>query len=532
MIRSAVPESPEWHLDPLGFIAFFWPHVRLYDKQVQILESIRDNDTTISVAGNMLGKDFIAGLANIWFFASRTPARGLTTSVDQDQLEGVLWGEMRRFLKEARFPLPIQMNFLLMRKIIGKKGELCPISELVGRVARTGEGYLGRHLPRDIPRSFVTHDEASSIDDTNLNATDTWAHRTLLIGNPYPCTNRFYKSVKRGDLPHKTKPGRFYEKVVTIRGIDSPNVRYGIEAAKLGMEPKVLLPGVMPYDEYMKRRETWDPMRQSIGLDAEFYEGHEVKLFPASWRNISSNYAASLTGVRKAKAMGIDGGEGGDNTVWLVVDDDGVMFIQSQKTPDTAVIGEITVSLMNRFGLEPDEVWFDAGGGGAAQAGFLRRKYGNKPGMFPQVSFAEVASDPNRFKRMRTSRQKKAASEQTMRYKNRRAEMYGLVRELIDPGISDRQFGIPNSSSDPEQARVYVELQRQLSLFPYNLDGEGKMWLPPKRKKERDSDEVTLTEIIGNSPDESDALVLAVYGLYNKGSKFIAGQTKGIVGAA
>lgn len=40
---------------PVEFIKILWPHVRLYDKQRQILRSVVENDETFVPAGNMLG---------------------------------------------------------------------------------------------------------------------------------------------------------------------------------------------------------------------------------------------------------------------------------------------------------------------------------------------------------------------------------------------------------------------------------------------------------------------------------------------
>lgn len=39
-------------LDPVRFLNFGWPKVRIYDRQRDILYSVRDNDETVVVAGN------------------------------------------------------------------------------------------------------------------------------------------------------------------------------------------------------------------------------------------------------------------------------------------------------------------------------------------------------------------------------------------------------------------------------------------------------------------------------------------------
>lgn len=41
--------------DPLKFAKALWPKVTFYDKQREIIYSVRDNDETFVPAGNMLG---------------------------------------------------------------------------------------------------------------------------------------------------------------------------------------------------------------------------------------------------------------------------------------------------------------------------------------------------------------------------------------------------------------------------------------------------------------------------------------------
>jgi len=40
--------------EPVKFVQMLWPHIVLYDKQRQIMESVRDVDETYVPAGNML----------------------------------------------------------------------------------------------------------------------------------------------------------------------------------------------------------------------------------------------------------------------------------------------------------------------------------------------------------------------------------------------------------------------------------------------------------------------------------------------
>lgn len=189
--------------DPVRFVGLVWPHLRLYDKQAEIMYSVRDNDETFVPAGNMLGKDWIAGLITLWWFCSRTPAIVITSSSGQSQLKSVLWGEISNFIAMAKIPLPIIVNDMWLRQR-GRDGAPIPGKVYAkGIVTDKAENLLGHHLPRgrnNYPRCLAIFDEASSIEDEFYNAVDTWAHRKLIIGNPLPCTNIFYRAVKAGDV--------------------------------------------------------------------------------------------------------------------------------------------------------------------------------------------------------------------------------------------------------------------------------------------------------------------------------------------
>lgn len=207
--------------DPVRFVKWLWPTVELYDKQRAILESIRDSYETYVVAGNMLGKDYTAGLAALTFFLTRNPVRIVTTSADYSQLEAVLWGEIKRFLGCAKYPLvserggPVIANHLHLKKRLKNRAsglwDECPLSYCIGRVTRKGEGMLGHHVADvgdGVARTLFIGDEASGVEDEARSRAMTWAKRMLFIGNPYPpslgCT--FFKAgVQAGDLPAKGK---------------------------------------------------------------------------------------------------------------------------------------------------------------------------------------------------------------------------------------------------------------------------------------------------------------------------------------
>lgn len=506
--------TQEKRVDFLKLTKLCWPSLILYKQQREIIDSFLHNDETFVVAGNELGKDFGAALLGILFFVTRSPCFLVTTSVQSGQLEDVLWGEIRNFIETSQVALPLQYNHMKIRQTM-PDGRLHPKSVLIGKVVQKGEALLGRHLPKGPngePTTGIIFDESSGISDETYDKTDTWAHRKLAIGNAYPCTNFYYNGVKAGNLKSILDPDRFYRKVIRIVAEDSPNVRYAFAEIKAGKKPshKTLVPGVLSYADYLQRRELWNEVRQSIGLDAQFYEGKEVRLFPIDWLADSILMAEELGNVkgssRKVRAIGIDPGEGAASSVFVAIDEFGIIKLLSVKTPDTSDIADYTIKMMKKYRVPASNVWMDRGGGGKQHADYLRLR-GYK---INTVSFGEPASPEKRQGYVSLEEYKLHKEEKTI-YKNRRAQMYGLLREELQ---KSPKFAIP---------KEYSELHRQLRLIPLRYDDEGKLVLPPKNKRNPNSKELTLIEIIGNSPDEADALVIALYGMKRAVSRVVAG---------
>jgi len=499
--------------DPVKFTKLCWPHVKIYDKQAEILYSLRDNDETIAYAGNMLGKDFITALGVLWYFISRTPCRIITSSAGQSQLRSVLWGEMSNFIMSSQYPLPIIQNDLLLRKT-NLQGLVDPKSYVRGIVTNTPENLQGHHLPlgsKNEPRTLAIFDEASGVSDEFKDATDTWAHRTLIIGNPLPCNNFFYRASKLGSVKRDTEG--YHAKVIQIKATDSPNVRLGLVQESKGKQATndQVVPGVLTYGEYVKRRKLWDPVKQCISLDAEFYEGAETLLFPPEWLNAGEDrnrkIVSALKTIRKrkdysrsGKAMGVDTAEGGDNTVWTIVDDQGIIRQHTASTTDTSVIPGKTIAYMKLYKVNPCNVVFDSGGGGKQHADILRQKgYDVR-----NVGFGSSPTPPA------------DEQDQDTAYRNLRAEMYHQAALLFDPSRKElglEIFGFPES---------LTELRRQLSVIPVLYDQEGKIFLPPKNKPSSGYKGDTIHSMIGCSPDEADSFVLAIYGLQHPAIKFVA----------
>jgi hypothetical protein len=515
--------------DPIGFARCMWPDgfSRLhgdpcwfYAEQEEILRSVVENRRTIVPASNKMGKDFVAGFVVPWFFLTRHPCRIITTSAKEDHLR-VLWGEIGGFIASCSFALDVRKggNLLINHQEIRKlvNGAICPKSYVRGMVASDDSmaAMGGHHIASSdgIPRTLFVVDEASSVKDAYIDMASPWADRMLIIGNTWDCDNFWKRAVKEGT---RLIDGRVYQRVIHLTAEDSPNIRLARSQLAAGIRPtnEILVPGVKSWDLYREEQEARanDPEWLAVSHRAEFYEGAEVKLFPLVWLDRAHDLPQndpSVRARRTARAIGIDPGEGSANTSMTAVDELGVIDLSSRRTPDTSIIDGEVIAFGQRHGCSPENWLFDRGGGGKQIADRLRSKG------FPvrTVAFGEgILADIRRGIVKQNYATRVEVREDRYTYINRRAEMYGEASQLLDPGINPDGFAIPG----PRESKAFAELHRQLLGIPKRYDGEGRLWLPPKNKKDPNSSTQTLIEILGGSPDEADSLVLAIHGMLHK----------------
>lgn len=495
-------------IDPLGFAAWLWPAVTFYDKQRDIIYSVQRNDRTIVPAGNMLGKDFVAAYIALWFFLCHHPVRIITTSVKDEHLD-VLWGEIDRFIRTAKYPLtedkggPLVYNHHEIRKVVN--GELDKYSYLKGQVSKKGEGMSGHHAKH----TLLIGDEASGIEEVVHDMAQAWARKMLILGNTNPCENFFRRAVREGDRIAPDKQ-HVYQKIIKIKAEDSPNVRYAKAELAAGRTPtgRVLVPGVLAWPEYCQRRELFDPIKQSISLDAEFYEGPKILMYPPAWLDRAENLWRAGGYGSHAEAAGLDSAQGGDNTAIAVVNRKALLALASRKTPDTTEIVDDVLDLLRRTpSLRPEKVFLDMGGGGKQHGDRLRSL-----GYDVRMVYFGAAATPDPSPGLQTAEDRMQKTEQRSAYRNKRAEMYGLLRRYLDPA-EGKNFALPPELLNRPRLDGGPSLREQMQAVPLSYDEEGKLYVIPKNKRNQNDTRKTLTDVLGCSPDELDALVLAVYGL-------------------
>lgn len=328
-------------------------------------------------------------------------------------------------------------------------------------------------------------------------------------------------------------PQKYHRKIIHISALDSPSVKLGLLEKQKGLKPshRELVKGAISYRQYVTRMATYDVVRRSISILGQFWEGAELLLFPPEWLDAAHEYHKNgrPIGFHSEKWLGVDPGEGGDETAWAVVDEWGLVHIESRQTPDTTVIPGRTRELMRQYVIRGENVLFDRGGGGKQIADAMRAN-----GFQVQtIGFGDGVSQE--YDEYLSEEGELDVHERRYQYKNRRAEMYGELSNLLDPGrlaldaalLTDGEIKVgPNQHAFAIPADLY-KLRQQLAPIPKSYDGEGRQYLIPKNKPTPTYKGPTLRDLIGQSPDQADALVLAVHGMLARDpgpAYYVAGQ--------
>ena len=253
-------------VDPIALKNLLWPDVVFYREQTEIIYSVWNNKETVVTAGNLLGKDFVAGFIVLAYFLSRHPCRIVTTSVKEEHLD-VLWGEIEKFIRIAKYPLlaseggPLLINADGLRKIVGGVIHKDSYAKRMVASNKTLQSFQGHHVTPDpgqpidnVPRNLYVADEASGVPDAYYTMSITWATRILQFGNPWPCENSFRHAVTGcpgtddvgGDI--QREDGSYIRRVISIKAVHSPNVRLGLAEICKGFDAQISKPSRLTND--------------------------------------------------------------------------------------------------------------------------------------------------------------------------------------------------------------------------------------------------------------------------------------------
>ncbi|MDD3927725.1 MAG: hypothetical protein PHT33_13820 [bacterium] len=445
-IVSRAQSDPAWWVtDVLG--AKLWP------KQVEILESLRDNPETAVRSCHGSGKSFTAGRAILWFLYTHMPCIVINTAPTNRQVRGILWKEIRIAHQRANYPLG--------GKLLTQELKLADDWWAWGFTAPEydPDRFQGFHEVYIL----VVVDEAAGVSEPIYEAIDgvltSENARLLIIGNPTDPTGRFGKAFK---TPGVNK--------ITISAFDTPNfTTFGIteeDIASGEWEAKITSP--LPFPTLVtphwvaKCHKRWGPTSAlyTSRVKGEFPEQGTDTLIPLSWVEAAQNRELEPTGPSE---LGVDVARyGEDETVIMHRRGPVARSISTTGKEDTMQTTGRVVRALSDTGATVAKVDGDGLGAGVVD----RLAELDKPVAEMRSGFAALDNE---------------------RFLNRRAEWYWGLRERFETGDVD---------IDPEDE----ELAAQLSSIKYKINSRGQIQIESK-------DDMKKRGM--SSPDRADALMLS-----------------------
>lgn len=265
-------------------------HKRLWDKQIEVLWSVRNNKRTAVKSGNTVGKTHIAADVVIdWMVTKGPQAKVITTAPTWDQVEGLLWKEIRTSVSQSKQPLG---------------GELLNVEwkitdEWFARGISTNktERMQGWHSPH----LLVVLDEAPGV---MLEIWDTvealHPERILAIGNPLEASGKFYDCwsnplwscirISCEECVEWQEKNGIIEGLVTREWIEDQKEQHGTNSPWY----QIHVAGEFPYQtpDTLISREWVEKCRKIKPADLEDDEENEIKLISV---DVATKHGESLT---------------------------------------------------------------------------------------------------------------------------------------------------------------------------------------------------------------------------------------------
>ena len=445
--------------------------VKLWDKQIEILNSVRNHRRT-AIKSCHAGKTFILGVLALWWLARYRNGLVITTSSTFRQVKSQIWAEIHRLVANAKVPYP-EVN----KTELKLRGENNVAFGLSTNKAENFQGCHGRHI-------LIIVDEAPGIDPEIWPAiagiTAGGDVRVAMAGNPTTPSGPFYDA--------------FYQErsswnCITIDSFDTPNLKGITLEQLLASDPSeggsldqnrfpYLVSGRWVYEQYF----TWwhgDEQSSPIWMSrvrVQFPDQAEDSLIKLRWLERARDRAREnpVADTGRRLVVGVDVGGGHAETVVFVCEILGVtrriIDMGAWRAEDTR--GQV-VRFLAPFCDRLTNIYID-GTGIAHNFGLHLRDQG-----FP-VELAKVGMPCS-------SRPELVENDPAKRFANEKARLYQVLADALE---RDQIEGLSDETTIA-----------QLADLRFDLDSRGRMRIESKRK---------IIRRRGASPDRAEALMLAI----------------------
>jgi hypothetical protein len=465
-LRNVIHQGvdPRWlpyRNDPVKFVTDGLGEA-VWSKQVEILNSVRDNKRTAVPACHSPGKSHIAARAIAWWVAVH-PAdkvRVVTTASTFRQVRGILWPHIRRLHAAHGLPGEVLTTEWKIDDIVIADG-----FSAADHNEAAVQGIHAEHL-------LIVVDEAGGISQIIGNAIEalmTGGHtRLLLLGNPpTDQTGSWFERACNSDLYN----------VIPIDAYSTPNFTGEV---------------VGDWAKNLVSPDWVNDVIKEFGPDAPFVQARVLARFPRTTTNatipvdwVESAVIDSVPDEGRVR-LGVDvAADGGDEFVIARADGLCTHIVHTSTNNDNAVAVAGTVlehihraqtSHAERGIAEKVRVKIDAIGVGWGVTSLLQEwgKEGRHSADIVAVNVAERAYDSEKFA-------------------NQRAEMWWNLRTLLQPD--------DNGEQDCSLV-VDRKVVAQLTAPTYRSNASGRLQIESKADMKRRG---------VNSPDRAEAVLLAMF---------------------
>lgn len=269
----------------------------------------------------------------------------VATAPTQVQLEEVLWKEVERAYMGARVPLGGRLLRSPLKVDLG--GGWQALAYSTTKVER----FSGHHAS-DL---FAILDEASGVSDEIYEAISSLnPSRELMVGNPLRPSGAFY------DRCHGGSP---LSKVIRISSLESPHIH--LERSPWGLADKTWLEKARA--DYGEGSLWW-----TCHVLGEFPDSGQDSVIPGTWLELAASSDYLPQGKRRI-AIDLAEGKGGDRSVVMVRDDNGLIDMWHSTTADFQKTASRAALMAQKYGVEDGDISYDVAGIGADFANRLHQ---------------------------------------------------------------------------------------------------------------------------------------------------------------
>lgn len=422
-VRRKTYENPAWYLTQILGIS-------PWQKQLEIVESLKVHEKTIVPSCVSSGKSFIAGAIIPWWLSCFRYARVFTIAPTERQLKINLWGEFGKIYFASRIPLGGELLSLEYR--MGQNWYAKGFSP------KDAMGVFGIHGDHDLIIFDDSQGVALDVFDAFENASAGGTARYLFLCNPAVVSGYIYEAIVGRKPMHK----------ITIDSYHTPNVMAG----------RVVIPGLVTSEKVKQWVDEygWDSDFVRVKVRALTPKQEPDSLIPIDWVEQAFAREYELKGVVET-IIGVDVARFGDDKTVLVV---------RQERKIVAIIalhGNDLMQVVGKVAEVADQyvrctIYVDEIGMGSGVLDRLAELQYNVHG----VNVGVPPDDPEKFA-------------------IKRDEMWWSARESLHP---NNAAAIAISEEIPEQDRSALEAD--LTAMKWTVQSDKKIVVEKKQKtKER-----------------------------------------------